>query len=65
MKHTRIIDTHHGRALFEQIDRPALKPLPATRYELAEWKVCRVNIDHQVEVDHNFYSAAPSKARTW
>jgi transposase len=24
------------RALFEQIDRPALKPLPGTRYELAE-----------------------------
>jgi len=44
------------RALFEQIDRPALKPLPATRYELAEWKVCRVNIDYHIEVDHNFYS---------
>ena len=26
------------RALFEQLDRPALRPLPATRYELAEWK---------------------------
>jgi transposase len=44
------------RALFEQIDRPALKPLPATRYELAEWKPCRVNIDYHVEVDHHFYS---------
>jgi transposase len=44
------------RALFAQIDRPALKPLPPTRYELAEWKVCRVNIDYHVEVDHNFYS---------
>jgi transposase len=44
------------RALFEQIDRPALKPLPRTRYELAEWKPCRVNIDYHVEVDHNFYS---------
>ncbi len=32
------------RALFEQRDRPALKPLPASRYELAEWKPCRVNI---------------------
>jgi len=27
-----------------QIDRPALIPLPRTRYELAEWKPCRVNI---------------------
>jgi transposase len=44
------------RMLFEQIDRPALKRLPATRYELAEWKGCRVNIDYHVEVDHNFYS---------
>ena len=26
------------RALFEQLDRPALVPLPRTRYELAEWK---------------------------
>jgi transposase len=32
------------RVLFEQLDRPALRPLPATRYELATWKPCRVNI---------------------
>jgi len=44
------------RTLFEQIDRPALKPLPATRYELAEWTVCRPNIDYHVAIDHNFYS---------
>jgi transposase len=30
--------------------------LPQTRYELAEWKPCRVNIDYHVEVDRNFYS---------
>ena len=44
------------RALFEQLDRPALKPVPSSRYELAEWKPGRVNIDYHVEVDHNFYS---------
>lgn len=44
------------RGLFEQLDRPALRPLPPSRYELAEWKPCRVNIDYHVEVDHNFYS---------
>jgi transposase len=44
------------RTLFEQIDRPALKSLPSTRYELAEWKVCRPNIDYHVAIDHNFYS---------
>ncbi|MDP2701743.1 MAG: IS21 family transposase, partial [Candidatus Rokubacteria bacterium] len=32
------------RVLFEQLDRPALRPLPASRYELATWKPCRVNI---------------------
>lgn len=44
------------RVLFEQLDRPALRALPATRYELATWKPCRVNIDYHVEIDHNWYS---------
>ena len=44
------------RALFEQLDRPALRPLPASRYELATWKPCRVNIDYHVEAAHNWYS---------
>jgi len=44
------------RVLFEQLDRPALRPLPAHRYELATWKPCRVNIDYHVEVGHNWYS---------
>jgi transposase len=44
------------RTLFVQIDRPALKPLPAARYELAEWKGCRVNIDYHIAIAHNFYS---------
>ena len=44
------------RELFEQLDRPALRPLPAGRYEMARWKECRVNIDYHVELDRNFYS---------
>jgi transposase len=44
------------RELWERLDRPALGPLPATPYELAQWKSCRVNIDYHVEVDHRFYS---------
>jgi transposase len=44
------------RQLFEQLDRPALKPLPAHRYELAVWSAPRVNIDYHVEVDGNYYS---------
>ena len=42
--------------LFEEIDRPMLRPLPPDRYEIAEWKECRVNIDYHVEVEHNLYS---------
>jgi transposase len=44
------------RELFEQLDRPAMNALPATRYEIARWKLCTVNIDYHVEVDKNFYS---------
>jgi transposase len=32
--------------LFAQLDRPALKPLPATRYQFGEWETARVNIDY-------------------
>jgi transposase len=45
------------RDLFEELDRPALNPLPAVPYEYAEWKRCRVNIDYHVEVDKHYYSA--------
>jgi transposase len=44
------------RTLFETLDRPALKPLPAERYQYGEWKTARVNIDYHVELDHHWYS---------
>ena len=44
------------RALYEQLDRPALRPLPATRYVLAHWKLCRVNMDYHVLVERHAYS---------
>src|SRR5215472_7098600 len=44
------------RALYEQVDRPALLPLPPTPYEYADWKRCRVNLDYHVEIDKHFYS---------
>jgi transposase len=34
-------------SLFEGLDRPALRPLPATRYEHAEWRTAKVSIDHR------------------
>jgi len=44
------------RSLFETIDRPALKPLPPSPYEFAEWIKARVNIDYHIEIDRHFYS---------
>ena len=44
------------RELFETLDRPALKPLPAVRYEYAEWSRPKVNIDYHVEIDKHYYS---------
>jgi len=44
------------RELFDRLDRPALRPLPQNRYEMAEWKQASVNIDYHVAIDHNFYS---------
>jgi transposase len=44
------------RSLFESIDRPALKPLPSTAYEYAEWTKARVNIDYHIEADGHYYS---------
>ena len=44
------------RMAFEQIDQPALRPLPATPYVFATWKKVRVHIDYHVEVDGHYYS---------
>ena len=44
------------RALFEQLDRPVLKPLPETRYQHALWKFVRANIDYPVELAGHYYS---------
>jgi len=45
---------------YEQLDRPALRPLPATRFEMAEWTLSRVNVDYHVEIDRNYYSVPHS-----
>lgn len=44
------------RALFEELERPALQPLPATSFELATWKSAKVNLDYHVEFDQHAYS---------
>src|SRR3974390_901937 len=44
------------RSLFEQVERSALKSLPATEYTFAYGKQCRAGIDYHVEIDKHYYS---------
>ena len=48
--------TGSRRELFEQLDQPALRPLPASPYVYATWKRVRVHIDYHVELDGHYYS---------
>jgi transposase len=43
-------------SLFDAIDRPAMKPLPANSFEYQEWAVCRVNYDYHIEIGRHYYS---------
>lgn len=55
------------RELFERLDKPALKPLPATAYEYAEWVERRVGLDYHVEIEKHYYSAPHTllKQKLW
>jgi transposase len=45
------------RSWLEDLERPVMRPLPATRYEFARWRVgLKVNIDYHVEFAHHYYS---------
>ena len=52
------------RQLLEELDRPALKPLPTEPYVFAEWRVRRVGIDYHVEVEGHYYSVPYRFARS-
>jgi hypothetical protein len=43
--------------LFDETDKPALKPLPAKRFQVRQWKKARVNIDYHVAVEGSWRSA--------
>src|SRR5258708_18890678 len=49
--------------LFGQVDRPALRPLPATRYEFATWRKARVSIDYHIAAGRHYYSVPCRLAR--
>ncbi len=55
------------RRLFEALDRPALKPLPAETFQYAEWKQRRAGLDYHVEVAKHYYSVphALAKQKLW
>jgi len=44
------------RSVFEELDKPLLKPLPAERFTYEEWKKVKVHVDYHVQVDWNYYS---------
>ena len=41
---------------FEQLDKPALRPLPTQPYQYADIKQARVHIDYHIEYDKHYYS---------
>ena len=49
---------------FDALDRPELRPLPATRMAIARFKRARVNIDYHVELDGHYYSVPHRLVRT-
>ena len=51
------------RQMFEEIDAPNLKPLPASPWVHAEWKRCRVGLDYHIALDRHHYSVPYRFAR--
>ncbi len=41
---------------FESLDKPKLKPLPATPFVVAVWSDAKVNIDYHIVFDQHYYS---------
>jgi Mu transposase, C-terminal domain len=44
------------RSLFEELERSALKKLPAAPYTFAAWKQRKVGLDYHVEIEKHYYS---------
>jgi transposase len=50
-------------SVFEELEKPLLKPLPNQRFELADIRKARVHIDYHVEVTGHWYSVPYTLAR--
>jgi transposase len=44
------------RDLYNDLEKSALKPLPADRYEFAFWRKAKVHIDYHIEFKSHYYS---------
>ncbi len=52
------------RHLLEELDRPALKPLPLEPYVYAECRIRRVGIDYHIDVERHYYSVPVNRHRS-
>lgn len=54
----RPMKKHPGsrQQLFEQLDKPVLRPLPLQSYKYTQVKQVRVHLDYHVEVEKHYYS---------
>jgi transposase len=50
--------------LFESVEKPALRSLPESDYEFAEWRLARVHVDYHVEAAGYLYSVPYALIRT-
>jgi transposase len=56
LNHALMKDYGISRAQRFEEEKKALKPLPASRFELSEWRSAKVHPDCHIQVDKNFYS---------
>lgn len=50
-------------SLWQELDRPALRPLPQEPYDMSAWSKATVNIDYHIQFDQSFYSVPYYLAR--
>ncbi|WP_235715788.1 IS21 family transposase [Alkalihalobacillus hemicellulosilyticus] len=44
------------KEVFEEEEKPYLRPLPHTRYKLTEWKTAKVQPNYHIQIDRMYYS---------
>ena len=48
------------RALFEELDGPALRTLPDRTFEVSDWTRAKVSLDYHIDVERHWYSVPHS-----